>query len=75
MTYKDEALIKDGSSTYLPSYTRFDASARYDVSDNMRVKLHIENLTNELYFPYSHSTHQASVGAPLTARLSISGSF
>ncbi|MEE3240912.1 MAG: TonB-dependent receptor [Pseudomonadota bacterium] len=75
MTYQDESLIKDGSALTLPAYTRFDASARYDVSDNMRVKLHLENLTDELYFPHAHSTHQASVGAPLTARLSISGKF
>ena len=73
MTYQDESL-KDGSALTLPAYTRFDASARYDVSETC-VLLHLENLTDELYFPHAHSTHQASVGAPLTVRLSISGKF
>lgn len=74
-TYQDETLIKDGSSLMLPAYTRFDASAYYDVSDTLRVQLNVENLTDETYFPNSHSDHQASVGAPLNARVSISGRF
>lgn len=74
-TYQDETLIKDGSTRMLPSYTRFDASAYYDVSDTLRVQLNIENLTDETYFPNAHSDHQASVGAPLNARLTISGRF
>ncbi len=74
-TYQDEALIRDGSSLILPSFTRFDAAAYYDLSDRLRVQLNIENLTDELYFPSSHSTHQATVGEPLNARLTISGRF
>ena len=75
LTYQDESYINNGNSAVLPSYTRLDASAYYDVSDKLRVQVNIENLTDELYFPHSHSTHQASVGAPLNARVSISGRF
>lgn len=74
-TYQDDTLISDGSSRMLPSYTRLDASAYYDVSETLRVQLNIENLTDETYFPNSHSSHQVTVGAPLNARLSISGRF
>ncbi|MEM6797429.1 MAG: hypothetical protein AAF725_25895, partial [Acidobacteriota bacterium] len=59
----------------LPSYTRIDASAHYDVTDRLRIQLNIENLTDELYFPNSHSTHQATVGAPFNAALSLRGRF
>lgn len=59
----------------LPSFTRFDAAAYYDVSDDLRLQVNIENLTDTLYFPTSHSTHQASVGAPLNARFTVSGRF
>jgi catecholate siderophore receptor len=74
-TYQDESFINTSNSAILPSYTRFDASASYDVSDTLRVQLNIENLTDELYFPNAHSTHQATVAAPLNAMLSVIGSF
>ena len=74
-TYQDDTRISDGSAQMLPAYTRIDASAYYDVSDTLRLQLNIENLTDETYFPDSHSTHQATVGAPLNARFSITGRF
>ncbi len=75
LTYQDESFINNSNTAVLPSYTRVDAAAYYDISDRFRVQLNVENLTDELYFPNAHSTHQASVGAPLNARLTISGSF
>ena len=81
-TYQDEALISDldigapsASHPTLPSFTRLDAAAYYDVNDDLRLQINIENLTDELYFPSSHSTHQATVGTPLNARFTISGRF
>ena len=74
-THQDKALTGNGSATFLPAFTRFDAAAYYDVNDNMRVQVNIENLTDELYFPTSHSTHQATVGVPLHARFTVSGQF
>ncbi|MEM9233215.1 MAG: TonB-dependent siderophore receptor [Pseudomonadota bacterium] len=73
LTYQDDSFINNSNSAILPSYTRFDAAAYYDVSDKIRVQVNIENLTDELYFPNSHSTHQATVGEPLNARLTLSG--
>ena len=82
-TYQDESFITDydigisseASHPTLPAYTRFDAAAYYDLSDDIRLQLNIENLTDETYFPDAHSTHQATVGAPLNARFSITGKF
>ena len=74
-TYQDESFINNGNSATLPSYTRIDASAYYEVSDDLRVQLNIENLTDELYFPNAHSTHQATVAEPLNATLTLIGSF
>ncbi|QYI99673.1 TonB-dependent siderophore receptor [Thalassovita mediterranea] len=75
VTYQDESFIDNGNTAILPAYTRVDAAAFYDVSDAVRVQLNIENVTDELYFPNAHATHQATVGAPLNARLTISGRF
>lgn len=74
-THQDDSFIDNGNTAVLPSYTRVDAAAYYDLSDRFRVQLNIENLTDEVYFPYSHSTHQVSVGAPMNASLMISGRF
>ena len=70
-----ESHIKDGSDQVLPEYTRVDVGASYLLSENTSVQLNVENLTDELYFPHSHSTHQASVGAPINATLGITSSF
>ena len=75
LTHQDESFINNGNSAVLPAYTRIDASAYYDLSDNFRVQVNVENLTDTLYFPNSHSTHQASVGAPVNARFAITGRF
>jgi catecholate siderophore receptor len=74
-THQGKALTGNGSATFLPSFTRIDAAAYYDVNEDLRVQVNIENLTDELYFPTSHSTHQATVGAPLNARFTVSGRF
>jgi catecholate siderophore receptor len=74
-TYQDESFVNNANSAVLPSYTRVDAAAYYDVSEKLRLQLNVENLTDELYFPTSHSTHQATVAAPLNARLTLRGRF
>ena len=71
-----ESYIKDSlTGGKLPSFTRVDAGATYALTDNTTLGLNIENLTDELYFPHSHSTHQASVGAPINSMLSITSKF
>ncbi|MEO0907085.1 MAG: TonB-dependent siderophore receptor [Pseudomonadota bacterium] len=75
LTYQDESFINNSNSAVLPSYTRIDAAAYYEISDNLKVQVNVENLTDTTYFPNSHSTHQASVGAPINARFAITGRF
>lgn len=75
VVYQDESFIDNGNTAVMPSYTRVDAAAYYDVSDAVRVQLNVENLTDEVYFPNAHATHQVSVGAPLNARLTVRGRF
>jgi catecholate siderophore receptor len=75
LSYQDESFIDNSNSAVLPSYTRVDASAYYDLSDELRLQLNIENLTDELYFPNAHATHQATVAEPINAMFSVIGSF
>ena len=62
-------------STKLPSYDRLDVSAYYTVNEYVRLQLNVENVTDELYFPYSYGSGQVTVGAPVHATLRLSGRF
>ena len=73
--YQDDSFITTANDTTLPSYFRIDAAAYYDLSENFRIQLNVENLTDELYFPNSHGDHQVTVGAPINATVSIIGRF
>ena len=73
--YQGESQIGSSTTPVLPDYTRVDVGARYVLTDNTHLQVNIENLTDELYFPNSHSTHQASVGAPVNATFGITSSF
>ena len=75
LTYQDESFINNSNTARLPSYTRVDAALYYEWSDDIRVQLNFENLGDTVYFPSSHSTHQASVGAPFNARLAVTMDF
>ena len=76
ITHQGESNIKnDKPGLILPDYTRVDFAAYYDISEDLSLQLNVENITDELYFPHSHSTHQASVGEPLNARFSLRRKF
>jgi catecholate siderophore receptor len=84
LTYQDESFITNDLVSNaagnrvrpaLPAYTRIDAAAYYDVTENVRLQVNIENLSDELYFPNSHSTHEVTVGAPFNARFAVTAAF
>ncbi len=76
MTRQGESNIKyNNPGLVLPEYTRLDLGAYYKLSNGLELQVNIENLNDELYFPHSHSTHQASVGEPFNARVSVRKPF
>ncbi len=75
LTHQDDSYINNSNSAILPAYTRVDAALFYDISPDWRIQLNVENMTDELYFPNAHSTHQATVGRPLNARLTVISNF
>ncbi|HAL85090.1 MAG TPA: TonB-dependent siderophore receptor [Rhodobiaceae bacterium] len=75
VTHQGESHISDGSTAILPDYERVDLSLNYAVRDDMVLQFHVENLTDEVYFPHAHSTHQVSVGEPLNAKLALYKKF
>lgn len=75
LTHQGESFADTNNTTTLPSYTRLDAAAYYDVNESLRLQVNVENLTDTNYFPNSHTDDQISVGAPLNARFTVSGRF
>ena len=73
--YQDESYMTNDEDTQLPKFVRVDAGAIYQINENLRLQLRIENLLDEPYYPHSHSDHQASVGAPINAQFSLTGRF
>ncbi len=77
-TYQGESTPKgwpEKAEGTVPSYVRVDAAAYYQINDNLRLQVNIENLLDKDYYPHAYGTHQFTVGAPLNATVSISGSF
>lgn len=70
-TYQDSFFVREDNSVEVPSYTRIDAAAYYQLNPSTRLQLNIENLLDEDYFPDAHSNNNISTGRPLNARLSL----
>ncbi|MGB3712223.1 MAG: TonB-dependent receptor [Erythrobacter sp.] len=75
VTHQGSSFANNSNTAILPSYTRIDAAAFYDVSENLRLQVNVENANDTLYFPNAHSTHQVTVGAPINARFAVTGRF
>jgi catecholate siderophore receptor len=75
VTSQGDSQIGTSATLYLPSYTRVDLAAYYNLADDLTIQANLENLTDETYFPHSHSTHQASVGEEMNTRVSIRRTF
>ena len=73
--YQDDQLINKENQARLDDFTRIDMAMTITPSDSDTVRINIENLSDETYYPHSHSTHQASVGEPLNVRLSYQKTF
>ena len=74
-TYQDESVINSATGPLLPDYTRFDMAMSITPNENDSVRINIENLGDETYYPHSHSNHQVSVGESQNVRISYSRNF
>lgn len=59
----------------LPSYWRFDASADYPLSEQIRVGASVENLTDKRYYTHAFSTFEVWPGAPRTWKINLTTRF
>ncbi|MDA3558348.1 TonB-dependent siderophore receptor [Acinetobacter sp. AOR15_HL] len=56
---------------YLPTYTIYNAMAKYDVNKNVNLQLNINNISDKRYFTSAHPAHYAFEGIGRNAVLAI----
>jgi len=71
----ESLIIDDNEALTLPQYSRLDISGLYRYSDRFTLRLHLDNVFDELYFPHAHAAHQLTVGEPFNAKLVLSYHF
>lgn len=74
-TFQDSSFADNGNAITLPSFFRIDAAAYYELNDNLRLQVNIENLNDTNYYPNAHNANNITVGAPINARFTIIGQF
>ncbi len=75
LTYQDRFFIREDNTVEVPDFTRFDAAIYYDVTEDWRLQINVENIFNTDYFPDAHANDNISTGKPLNVRFSLSGQF
>jgi len=73
VNYTGKRYVNDANTQTFRPYARLDATIGYAVSDNLDLRLNVQNLTNKLYYDASHVGIFANVApgrsALLTANL------
>ncbi|AEP29464.1 TonB-dependent receptor [Brumicola nitratireducens] len=75
LIHQSEQYASLNNTVELPDFTRVDAAVYYDITENTKVQLNIENLFDEDYYPAAHNDNNISIGEPLNARVSVSYKF
>lgn len=70
-----ENLATPASNVVLEDYTRVDAAAYWNINDNLRVQLNVENILDEEYFINAHSATNIMPGSPRSYRVGLSAAF
>ncbi|MEO9302706.1 TonB-dependent siderophore receptor [Acinetobacter pittii] len=75
--YRDKVFTNTNTGTtmledkYLPTYTIYNAMAKYDVNKNVNLQLNINNISDKRYFTSAHPAHYAFEGVGRNAVLAI----
>lgn len=75
LTHQSSQFASISNAVALPSFTRVDVAAYYELSDNLQLQVNLENLTNTDYFPAAHNDNNITTGEPINARFTIRTRF
>ncbi|MFW2065490.1 TonB-dependent receptor [Acinetobacter johnsonii] len=69
--YRDQVYVNTTAPKFLPTYTIYNAMAKYDVNRNVNVQLNVNNISDKQYFTSAHAAHYAFEGNGRNAVLAI----
>lgn len=72
---RDKMFANDNNKVVLPGYYRVDAAAYYQVNDDLKLQLNVENLLDREYFQNAHNNNNITVGSPTAARVTATYRF
>ncbi|NKB16188.1 MAG: TonB-dependent receptor [Sphingomonadales bacterium] len=75
VTAQDESFADNGNTVTLPAYARVDMAAFYQVNDNLRLQVNVENLLDTNYWSMVSFNTRLNVGTPRTFRLALTADF
>ena len=73
--YVDKVWGDTGNTVYVPSYTRLDAMAKYELNKTVDFQLNVQNLADKRYYDKAYASHFASEAAGRTVLLSTNFHF
>ena len=73
--HQSKSFASISNTVVLPSYTRIDAAAFFDLTPRVRAQLNVENLFGETYFPTAHNDNNITPGAPTTVKATLRFGF
>lgn len=72
---RSEVFASIDNKVALPDYTRVDAAAFYNISEDIKVQANIENVLNEDYYISAHNDNNITPGSPLAVRVAMTLAF
>lgn len=73
--YRGDVFTSTDNLVVLPSWTRVDAAAYYNLTAMLRVQVNIENLFDESYYLNAHSNTNITPGSPRAVRFALTTRF
>jgi catecholate siderophore receptor len=73
--YRTDMFAAVDNAVVLPGYTRVDAALYWNINENLRAQLNIENILNETYYATAHNNNNISPGSPHAAYVTVTSNF
>jgi catecholate siderophore receptor len=75
VVYRDGIFTSASNTVSLPSYTRLDGALYYNIGNDYRLQLNVENLLDKQYYASAHGDNNIMPGAPRSFKLTLNAKF
>jgi catecholate siderophore receptor len=75
VVYRDSIYTSTANTVVVPSYTRVDGALYYNIGNDYRLQLNVENLFDKRYYASAHGDNNIMPGAPRSYKLTVNAKF